>query len=50
MQHAGHYAQINGASAPVDAHAQRQRILAQLNETTWQRIGTHESVLSEYIY
>ena len=38
MQHGGHFAQINGA-APVDAHVQRQRMLAQLNETTWQRIG-----------
>ena len=34
----GHFAQINGA-APVDAHMQRQRLLAQLNESTWQRIG-----------
>jgi len=38
MQHGGHFAQLNGA-APVDAHVQRQRLLAQLNETTWQRIG-----------
>jgi hypothetical protein len=36
----GAYAQIGGA-APVDAHLQRQRLLAQLNESTWQRIGTY---------
>lgn len=38
MQPGGHFGQINGA-APVDAHMQRQRLLAQLNESTWQRIG-----------
>lgn len=38
MQHGGHYAQVNGANA-VDAQIQRQRLLAQLNESTWQRIG-----------
>lgn len=41
MQHGGHYGQVGGAAAPVDAHIQRQRLLAQLNESTWQRIGTH---------
>lgn len=39
MQHGGHYGQVGGAAAPVDAHMQRQRLLAQLNESTWQRIG-----------
>jgi hypothetical protein len=38
----GAYAQIGGA-APVDAHLQRQRLLAQLNESTWQRIGMYRS-------
>jgi len=38
LPHGGHFAQVNGA-APVDAHMQRQRLLAQLNESTWQRIG-----------
>ncbi len=33
-----HLGQYNGA-APVDAHMQRQRLLSQLNESTWQRIG-----------
>ena len=41
MQPGGHFGQINGA-APVDAHMQRQRLLAQLNESTWQRIGMSE--------
>ena len=40
MQGGAHFGQINGA-APVDAHMQRQRLLAQLNESTWQRIGTY---------
>ncbi|KAJ9651904.1 glucose repression mediator protein [Neophaeococcomyces mojaviensis] len=39
MPHTGHFAQVNGG-APVDAHVQRQRLLAQLNESTWQRIGS----------
>lgn len=39
MQHAQHFGQVNGAGPNVDAHVQRQRMLAQLNETTWQRIG-----------
>lgn len=39
LQPGAHFGQINGA-APVDAHMQRQRLLAQLNESTWQRIGT----------
>jgi len=42
MPHTGHFAQVNGG-APVDAHVQRQRLLAQLNESTWQRIGEHFS-------
>lgn len=38
LHQGGHFGQMNGA-APVDAHMQRQRLLAQLNESTWQRIG-----------
>ena len=43
MQHGGHYAQVGGGAAPVDAQMQRQRLLAQLNESTWQRIGKYVS-------
>lgn len=39
MAHVTQYQQVNGVAA-VDAHMQRQRMLANLNETTWQRIGT----------
>ncbi|KAK6377282.1 glucose repression mediator protein [Lithohypha guttulata] len=46
MQHAGHFAQINGAG-PVDAHVQRQRMLTQLNETTWQRIGNLNEITGD---
>ena len=45
IQHVAHYAPGAGAT-PVDAHHQRQRLLAQLNESTWQRIGE----LQQYIY
>lgn len=38
LQVPGPYGQVGGG-APVDAHLQRQRLLAQLNESTWQRIG-----------
>jgi tetratricopeptide (TPR) repeat protein len=38
MQPGAHFGQMNGA-APVDAHMQRQRLLATLNESTWQKIG-----------
>ncbi|KAK5944586.1 glucose repression mediator protein [Knufia obscura] len=47
MPHAGgHFGQINGA-APVDAHIQRQRMLANLNETTWQRIGNLNDITGD---
>lgn len=42
LQPGGPYAPVGGA-APVDAHLQRQRLLAQLNESTWQRIGMLQS-------
>jgi hypothetical protein len=38
LQHVSHFAPA-AAAAPVDAHTQRQRLLNQLNESTWQRIG-----------
>ncbi|KAJ9603072.1 glucose repression mediator protein [Cladophialophora chaetospira] len=47
MQPGGHFGQINGA-APVDAHMQRQRLLAQLNESTWQRIGSLNELLGDH--
>ena len=43
MQQGGQYAHVGGAG-PVDAHLQRQRLLAQLNESTWQRIGADLSL------
>lgn len=49
MQPGGHYGQLNGA-APVDAHTQRQRLLGQLNESTWQRIGKlQQSLISMHL-
>lgn len=48
MQHAGHFAQVNGVAGQVDAHGQRQRHLAQLNESTWQRIGEYNIALDTF--
>ncbi|KAL6247968.1 glucose repression mediator protein [Rhinocladiella similis] len=42
-----HLGQYNGA-APVDAHMQRQRLLSQLNESTWQRIGSLNELLGDH--
>ncbi|KEF57442.1 glucose repression mediator protein [Exophiala aquamarina CBS 119918] len=47
LQHGAHFGQINGA-APVDAHTQRQRLLGQLNESTWQRIGSLNELLGDH--
>ncbi|EXJ57830.1 uncharacterized protein A1O5_12388 [Cladophialophora psammophila CBS 110553] len=47
LQPGPHFGQINGA-APVDAHMQRQRLLAQLNESTWQRIGSLNELLGDH--
>ncbi|RMZ75660.1 hypothetical protein DV737_g5192, partial [Chaetothyriales sp. CBS 132003] len=40
MQQGGQQYGHAAAAVPVDAHVQRQRLLAQLNESTWQRIGS----------
>jgi general transcriptional corepressor CYC8 len=48
LQPGGPYAHVPAGAAPVDAHLQRQRLLAQLNESTWQRIGTIGSILMFY--
>ena len=47
LSHGGHFSQLNGVAAPVDAFVQRQRMLANLNETTWQRIGKDQSGVGE---
>lgn len=44
LSHGGHFGQLNGVAAPVDAFVQRQRMLTNLNETTWQRIGMFDGL------